>query len=154
MLNEELRAGEKVLCGLIEHEAQRAHINAVPCSFASVEEFHVAVLIEPELQSLRGVVDVCRHNGEGHLQFVGKLLINVEERSTLGETLGDVVVLTANLEHNRKMEPSPTPPKGGEPRKDVLSYWFVIIIIKYQLSAQRADVLSQQSGGRTLNYSG
>ena len=142
MLDEELRAWEEVLCGLVEYEAQRAHIDAVASSNASVEEFHVAILIEPELQSLRGVVDVCRHNGEGHLQLVGKLLIDIEERSTLGETLGDVVVLTADLEHNRKMEPPPAPPKGGEPRKDVLGYWFVIIIIKYQLSARRADVLS------------
>ena len=111
-------------------------------ALTSIHELYVTILEESELQTLRGIVYFCRYHGVGQIDFLGKLLINVEERSTLGETLGDVVVLTANLEHNRKMEPPPTPPRGGEPRKDVLSYWFVIIIIKYQLSAQRADVLS------------
>ena len=56
MLDEELRAGEDVLRGLVEHEAQRPHIDAVAAASAGVEEFYVAILVEPELQSLRGVI--------------------------------------------------------------------------------------------------
>ena len=100
MLNEQLGVGENVAAGLVEHKAERAHVDTVPAAFAGVQKFHVAVLIQPELQSLRDVVHFCRNYGVGHLQLFGKLLIDVEQRGSLGEALGHVDVLTAYLKHS------------------------------------------------------
>ena len=78
MLNKELGAGKLVLSGLVEHEAERADIYAVAASLAGIHEFYVAVLVEPELQSLRGIVDFCRYHGVGQLDVFGKLLIDIK----------------------------------------------------------------------------
>ena len=79
----EFRAGEDVLCGLVEHEAQRAHVDAVARPLAGIEKLHVAVLVQSELQSLRHVVDLGRHHGVGQFDFVGKLLIDIQQRCSL-----------------------------------------------------------------------
>ena len=83
VLYEEFRAGEDVLCGLVEHEAQRAHVDAVARPLAGIEKLHVAVLVQSELQSLRHVVDLGRHHGVGQSDFVGKLLIDIQQRCSL-----------------------------------------------------------------------
>ena len=52
VLDEEFRARQHVLRGLVEHEAEATDIDAVPGAFAGVEELHVAVLVQAELQPL------------------------------------------------------------------------------------------------------
>ena len=99
MLDEELAAGEDVAGGLVEHEAQRADIHTVAGALTCIEELHVAVLVQPELQSLRSVVHLCRHHREGHLQFRCKSLIDLQQRRAFGKTLALVIILAADLKH-------------------------------------------------------
>jgi hypothetical protein len=66
-------------------------------SLAGIEELYVAVLVHPELQPLGYVVDFGVNNGIGKFDVVGKLLIHVEQRGSLWETLCHVVVLAADL---------------------------------------------------------
>jgi hypothetical protein len=97
VFDEELRARIHVLRSLIEHEAQRAHIDAMARTLAGIEELHVTVLEKPELQPLRGIVHFGRHHGIRKLDFIGKLLIDIEQRGSLWETLRNVIVLAADL---------------------------------------------------------
>ena len=46
-------------------------------TFAGIEKLHVAILEQPELESLRHVIDFGRHHGVGQTDFVGKLLVDV-----------------------------------------------------------------------------
>ena len=97
VLDEQLRPGEEVLCGLIEQEAQRPHVGTVAAALAGVEELHVAVLELAELQPLRGVVHLCRHHGVGQVDVVLELLVHIYQRASLGKALRHVVVLAAYL---------------------------------------------------------
>ena len=97
VLDEEFRAWKQILRGLVEQETQRAYIHPVTRSLAGIEELYVAVLVHPELQPLGYVVDFGGNNGIGKFDVVGKLLIHVEQRGSLGETLCHVVVLAADL---------------------------------------------------------
>ena len=97
MLHKKFRPGENILCGLVEHEAQRAHVTAMARPFAGIHELYVAVLEQSELQSLRGIVHLGRHNGIGHAQLISEFLIDIQERCPFGKALGDVVILTADL---------------------------------------------------------
>ena len=93
-------AWEEVLRGFVQHEAQGAYVGAVACSLACVEKLYVAVLVEAELEPLRGVVDQCGDDGVGHIELGGKGVVDFEERGALGKALGLVVVLAADLKHN------------------------------------------------------
>ena len=66
-------------------------------SLAGIQKLHVAVLVEAELQSLRGIVHLGGNDGVGKLDVIGKLLINIEQRGSLWETLRHIVVLAAYL---------------------------------------------------------
>ena len=79
MLDEELAAGEEVAGGFVEHEAERAHVDAPSGPLAGIEKLNIAVLVEPELKSLGGVVHFGRNHGVGHLQLIGIRLVNVEQ---------------------------------------------------------------------------
>jgi hypothetical protein len=50
---------------------------------------------------LRSIVDFGGNHGIGELDVVCKLLVNVKQGSPLWETLRDIVVLTADLKHER-----------------------------------------------------
>ena len=69
----------------------------MPGARTGIQELNVAILIQPELQSLRHIVHLGTDDGVGQLNLVLKLLINVHERATLRETLGYIVVLAAYL---------------------------------------------------------
>ena len=97
MLNEELGTWKYIAGGFVEHEAEGTHIDTMARTLAGIEKLYVAVLIKAELQSLRCIVDFGRNHGIRHLQLWGKLLIDVQERGSLGEALGLIVVLTADL---------------------------------------------------------
>ena len=97
MFDEKLRTGEEVLRGLVEHKAERADIDPMARASAGVEELYVAVLVKPELQSLRGIVHLGRHHGEGKLDLLGKLLIDIEQRGSFREALRHIIVLAADL---------------------------------------------------------
>ena len=52
MLDEQFAAGEHVATCLVEHETERPYIHAVTGAAAGVDKLHIAVLVEPELESL------------------------------------------------------------------------------------------------------
>ena len=66
-------------------------------SLTGIEKLHVAVLVEPELQTLRHIVHLGRYHGVGQADLVLKLLIHVEQRCPLREALCHVNVLAADL---------------------------------------------------------
>ena len=99
MLDEELGPWEEVGRGLVEHEAERPHIDTVPGALACVEELHVSVLEEPELESLSRIVHLCSDYRIRQLDFIGECLIDIEERNSLRETFGDIDVLATDLKH-------------------------------------------------------
>ena len=101
MLDEEFAAREEVACRLVEHEAERAHINKEACTLSCIEELDIAVLEEPELQSLSRVVHLGGHDGIRQVDFIGESLIDIEQRGSFQEALGDVDVLAANLKHGK-----------------------------------------------------
>ena len=72
-------------------------------SSTGIHKLYVAVLVQSELQTLRGVVYFGRDYGIREMDVIGKLLIDVEQRSPLGEALRHVVVLTADLKHERSV---------------------------------------------------
>lgn len=78
MLDKELAARASVGSGLIEHEAQRAHIGSVARAATSVQKFHISVLEEPELEALRGIVYLCRDHRILKLQLIGKSVVHIE----------------------------------------------------------------------------
>ena len=79
VLDKQLRTREDVLCGLVEQEAQRAHIDTVATALARIQKFYVAVLEDPEFQTLRGVIYFGRDHRVGELDVVSKLLIDVQQ---------------------------------------------------------------------------
>ena len=97
VLDEQLRTGVEILRGLVEHEAQAAHVDTVAAALAGVEKLHVAVLEQAELQSLGGVVHFSRHDGVGQGDVVGKLMVDFQQRDSLGEALRDAIVFAAYL---------------------------------------------------------
>ena len=97
VLHKQLRTREQVLRSLVEQEAERAHISAMARAFTRIHKLDVAILEQTKLQPLRGVVHFSRHHGVRQLDVVGKLLIDIQQRSTLGKTLGSVVVFAAYL---------------------------------------------------------
>ena len=99
MLNKQLAARQHIGRGLVEHKAQRTHIHAVTRAAASVHKLHIAVLEQPELQALRGVIHFCRHHRILKIELVGKLLVHIEQRSAFGEALRHIVVLASDLKH-------------------------------------------------------
>ena len=62
-----------------------------------IEELDIAVLVQPELKALRGVVDLGRDDRVGDVELWGKLVVHVEQRGAFGEALRDAVVLAADL---------------------------------------------------------
>jgi hypothetical protein len=90
---------EEVGRGLVEHEAERTHVDTVAGSLACIEELYVAVLEEPELESLSRIVHLCCDHRIGQLDFIGEGMVDIEERDSLRETLGDVDVLATDLKH-------------------------------------------------------
>lgn len=72
-------------------------------TFAGIEKLYVAILEEPELEALRGIIHFCRDNGIRKVELVGILLINFYQRCSLWEALRDVVVFTADLKHRDRL---------------------------------------------------
>ena len=64
-----------------------------------IEKLHIAIMIQTELQPLRGVVHLCRDHRVRHLQLGSQGLIDLHQRTAFGEALRDTVVLTAYLQH-------------------------------------------------------
>ena len=56
VLNEELAAREDIADGLVKDKAKRANIHATPRTGTGMEELHIAVLEEAELEALRNIV--------------------------------------------------------------------------------------------------
>ena len=97
MFDKKFRTREHVLRRFVEHKAQRADIHTVSTAFTGIQEFHIAVLVHAEFQSLRHIVHFCRYDRIGELYLLGKLLIDIQQRSSLGETLRHIIILAADL---------------------------------------------------------
>ena len=97
MLHEELRTWKYILCCLVEHETERAHVGIMARAFAGVEKLHITVLKKAELQALWRVVHLCSHNWIRQFQLSSKVIVNFEKRRSLGKTSCLFDVLAAYL---------------------------------------------------------
>jgi hypothetical protein len=97
VLNKQFAAWEDIARGLVEYKAQRAYIYTATRTTAGIDKLYIAILIQTELESLRGVVYLGRHYGVGHIKIGSKLLIYIYQGCALWKAFCDVVVLTANL---------------------------------------------------------
>ena len=79
VLDEQLALWKHVVGSLVEHEAERAHVDPMARTGAPVEELHVAVLVQTELQSLRCVVHPCRYHGVGQGYLRLETLVDINQ---------------------------------------------------------------------------
>ena len=63
VLHVELALGEKLAYRLVENEAERTDISAHTRRVAHIEKLHVLVVVDPEIESFRAVIDL----GADHL---------------------------------------------------------------------------------------
>ncbi len=62
MLHVEVTIRKYILCGLVENEAERTHIDAHARLVTHVNKLDIAILPNAELQSLRCIVHFCRND--------------------------------------------------------------------------------------------
>ena len=68
VLQQDLSVGEYVRDRLAEHEAERADVGAQSRFAGDVEELHILVVVDTEVQTLHVVVHLGTHHAVGHVE--------------------------------------------------------------------------------------
>ena len=95
MFQRDASLGIEFFYRLDKDEAKRAEVGAHTRRVGDVEEFHVFVVIDPEVEVFHFIVNLCAYHAVGHIQ--SEIVVNFQKADSFAETSCLIDVFTIYL---------------------------------------------------------